>query len=74
MEPAFRDDAKFRSDPNPAITTYLRDRPKDILVAGGRKETDSIPIFSKRRVVASREFGLPFHLTYTASYGSGSMI
>ena len=55
---------KFLPDPNPSLTAYLRGQPKDLLIAGVPSETDSIPALTGRRVLATREYALPYHLGY----------
>jgi hypothetical protein len=56
--------AKLLPDPNPALTAYLRDQPKDILIAATPREADFIPLLAGRRVLASREHALAFHLGF----------
>jgi hypothetical protein len=54
----------FVRDPHPSVTAYLRTQPKDVLIAGVPSETDSVPAFAQRRVLANREHMYPWHLTY----------
>jgi hypothetical protein len=56
--------AHFPRDRHPAITAYLRDQPKDVLVAGAPLDVDSVPAFAGRPVVVSRDHALAFHLGY----------
>jgi hypothetical protein len=56
--------AGFVQEPRPAVMAYLRTLPKETVVAGVPFETDSVPAFAGRRVLASREHMLPFHLGY----------
>jgi hypothetical protein len=55
---------KLLEDPNPPLTAYLRAQPKDILIAATPSEADFIPALAGRRVLASREHALAFHLGY----------
>jgi hypothetical protein len=55
---------RWRPDFHPAVTAYLQEQPKSILVAGVPSETDSVPMFSRRRVVASRLHAVPYHVGY----------
>ncbi len=54
----------FVEDPTPAITAYLRTLPLDALVVGVPTEADSVPAFAGRRVLANREYSLPYHVGY----------
>jgi hypothetical protein len=56
--------AQFMRDRHPAITAYLRDQPKDVVVAGAPLDVDSVPAFAGRSVVVSRDHALAFHLGY----------
>jgi hypothetical protein len=56
--------AKLLADPNPTLTAYLREQPKDILIAATPSEADFIPSLAGRRVLASREHALAFHLGF----------
>src|SRR5204862_4776967 len=60
-----RYDAELLADPRPALTELLRSLPKDVLIAGPSSDTDLIPYFASRRVVASRMAGVfPFWLGF----------
>lgn len=54
----------FVEDATPAITAYLRTLPADALVVGVPTEADSVPAFAARRVLANREYALPYHVGY----------
>lgn len=54
----------FVEDPTPAITAYLRELPPDALVVGVPTQADSVPAFAGRRVLANREYSLPYHVGY----------
>jgi hypothetical protein len=59
-----RYDNAFVFDRHPTITAYLRDEPKDIVVAGVPSETDSVPSFAGRTILTNRENAYPVHLGY----------
>ncbi len=63
LYPARYDDA-FAVDAHPAVTAYLRDQPKGVLVAAAPGHADVIPALTGRRVLASHEFALAYHLGY----------
>jgi hypothetical protein len=56
--------AKLLPDPNPELTEYLQQQPKDILIAATPSEADFIPSLAGRSVLASREHALAFHLGF----------
>jgi hypothetical protein len=46
------------------VYEFFAQQPKDILIASLAEEVDNIPAFSKRSVLVSKEYALPFHLGY----------
>jgi hypothetical protein len=48
----------------PKIYQFFAQQPKDILIASLAEEVDNIPAFSKRSILVSKEYALPFHLGY----------
>ncbi|WP_083602310.1 hypothetical protein [Hydrococcus rivularis] len=48
----------------PAVYEFLSKQPKDTLVASIAQESDNIPAFSQRSILASREFALAYHPAY----------
>ncbi len=48
----------------PKLYQFFAQQPKDILIASLAEETDNIPAFSKRSILVSKEYALPFHLGY----------
>jgi hypothetical protein len=48
----------------PKIYQFFAQQPKDILIASLAEEVDNVPAFSKRSILVSKEYALPFHLGY----------
>jgi hypothetical protein len=48
----------------PALYAFLRQQPKDVLVASLAKEADFIPSFAQRAVFVSEEYAIPYHTGY----------
>ena len=48
----------------PKIYQFFAQQPKDILIASLAEEIDNVPAFSKRSILVSKEYALPFHLGY----------
>jgi hypothetical protein len=48
----------------PKIYQFFAQQPKDILIASLAEEVDNIPAFSKRSILVSKEYALPFHQGY----------
>jgi hypothetical protein len=51
-----------------ALYEFLQKQPQNIVVASTSKETDNIPIFTRRSVLVGKEFALPFHTKYYAQF------
>ena len=43
---------------------YLQQQPKDIVVASLAAEADNLPTFTKRSILVSREYAIPYHWGY----------
>ncbi|WP_052055434.1 hypothetical protein [Myxosarcina sp. GI1] len=43
---------------------FLQRQPKDTLIASLTSETDNLPSFTKRSILASREYAIPYHTGY----------
>jgi hypothetical protein len=56
----------FVHDPHPSISAYLRTLPPNTLIAAPPAEADSVPSFTYRPVLISREHALAYHLGYYA--------
>lgn len=48
----------------PQLYAFFRQQPKDSLIASLTAETDNLPTFSQRSVLASRELAIPYHVGY----------
>lgn len=48
----------------PKIYQFFAQQSKDILIASLAEEIDNVPAFSKRSILVSKEYALPFHLGY----------
>ena len=48
----------------PELYRFFQQQPKDIFIASLVKETDNLPTFSKRSILVSREYAIPYHLGY----------
>jgi hypothetical protein len=59
-----RYDGKFIPYRYPEIAAYLRDQPKDVLIAAPLLDAAALPALSGRRVLAAREYALAYHLGY----------
>jgi len=55
---------EFQPDRHPAITAYLRDQPKDLLVAAVPHDADWVPAMTGRRILVAREYALAYHPGY----------
>ena len=52
---------RFLRDVFPEITSYLKTQPKDLLVAGPPRLTDTLPSFAARSVLTSKEYLADWH-------------
>lgn len=48
----------------PELYEFFQQQPQDIVIASLVKETDNLPTFSKRSILVSREYAIPYHLGY----------
>ncbi|MEM9770267.1 MAG: hypothetical protein AAF889_01475 [Cyanobacteria bacterium P01_D01_bin.73] len=46
------------------VYEFLKEQPKDILVASLAREADNIPTFAQRSVLAASEYAIPYHWGY----------
>jgi hypothetical protein len=49
---------------NPELYQFLRQQPKDIVIASLSELADFIPSFAQRRVLTAREYSIPYHWDY----------
>ncbi len=54
----------YRVSGEGALYEFLQKQPKDILIATLSDEANNIPTFSRRSILVSKEYALPFHLGY----------
>jgi hypothetical protein len=52
----------------PQLYEFFRQQPKDTLIASLTEETDNLPTFSQRSVLASRELAIPYHVGYQREF------
>lgn len=48
----------------PQLYEFFAQQPKDILIASLAREANNLPTFAQRSVLASREYGIPYHVGY----------
>jgi hypothetical protein len=48
----------------PKLYQFFQQQPKDIVIASLTKEADNLPIFTRRSILVSREYAIPYHLGY----------
>lgn len=48
----------------PNVYQYLREQPKDTVIASLAVESDNIPIFALRTTLVAQEYGNPYHVGY----------
>jgi hypothetical protein len=49
---------------NPELYQFLRQQPKDVMIATLSESGDFIPSFAQRRVLTAREYSIPYHWDY----------
>jgi hypothetical protein len=49
---------------NPELYKFLRQQPKDVIIATLSESGDFIPSFAQRRVLTAREYSIPYHWDY----------
>lgn len=47
-----------------ALYEFLQQQPKDIVIASVSLEADNLPTFTKRSILVSREYAIPYHWGY----------
>lgn len=48
----------------PQLYEFFAQQPKDILIASLSREANNLPTFAQRSVLATREYGIPYHIGY----------
>jgi hypothetical protein len=56
--------SKYRIGRNPTLYEFISSQPADSLIASLAQEVKNLPIFSRRPILVSREYSLPFHKNY----------
>ena len=51
-----------------ALYQFFQQQPKDIMIASLVLEADNLPTFTKRSILVSREYAIPYHLGYYRPY------
>jgi hypothetical protein len=59
---------KYKTGENPKLYEFLRDRPKDTMIASLSEEADNIPSFTQRSVLVAREYAIPYHWAYYGEF------
>ena len=59
---------KYKIGKEPELYQFFQQQPKDILIASLVMEADNIPTFSKRSILVSREYAIPYHMGYYLPY------
>lgn len=54
----------YKNGKYPELYEFFQQQPQDIVIASLVKETDNLPTFSKRSILVSREYAIPYHLGY----------
>lgn len=54
----------YKTGKYPELYQFLQQQPKDIAIASLTEETDNLPTFTKRSILVSREYAIPYHLGY----------
>lgn len=49
---------------NPALYEFLREQPKDILIASLSSKVDNLPVFAQRSILFGWQYANPFHVGY----------
>ncbi len=52
----------------PGLYKFLQQQPINSVIASLTSETDNIPVFSQRSILAGKEYALPFHLKYDRQF------
>lgn len=59
---------KYKTGAIPQLYEFLQKQPKDTLIASLIEDTDNIPTFARRSILASREYAIPYHWGYYAEF------
>ena len=54
----------YKMGTDPALYQFFQQQPKDIVIASLSPETDNLPTFTKRSILVSREYAIPYQLGY----------
>lgn len=59
---------KYKIGKEPELYQFFQQQPVDILIASLVMEADNLPTFSKRSILVSREYAIPYHMGYYRPY------
>ena len=59
---------KYKIGEEPELYQFFQQQPTDILIASLAMEADNLPTFTKRSILVSREYAIPYHLGYYRPY------
>jgi hypothetical protein len=54
----------YKTGDYPDLYQFFQQQPQDIVVASLTKEADNLPTFTRRSILVSREYAIPYHLGY----------
>jgi hypothetical protein len=55
---------KYKTGETPTLYQFFQQQPKNIMIASLTADTDNIPTFAQRSILASYEYAIPYHLGY----------
>ena len=58
----------YRIGNYPPLYEFLKTQPKDTLIASIDPEVDNLPSFTQRRILAGREYAIPWHFGYYSQF------
>ena len=59
---------KYKIGKEPELYQFFQQQPVDILIASLAMEADHLPTFTKRSILVSREYAIPYHMGYYRPY------
>ena len=59
---------KYKIGKEPELYEFFQQQPVDILIASLVMEADNLPTFTKRSILVSREYAIPYHMGYYRPY------
>ena len=59
---------KYKIGEEPELYQFFQQQPVDILIASLVMEADNLPTFTKRSILVSREYAIPYHMGYYRPY------